>query len=198
MTAGERAERLLEETREVMRQTGLCSAVTIGRVARILAFTILRGNKVLFCGNGGSAADAEHLAAELLVRLRPQVNRQPWPALALTMGVPTLTASANDYGFDQHFARMVEAFGKAGDLLVALSTSGRSPNVVLALQKAKALGLTTVGLLGGTGGEALQLCDHSIVVPSLVTGRIQEAHIAVGHVLCELAEDAILEADGRA
>lgn len=153
---------------------------------------IANGGKLLICGNGGSAADAQHLAAELLVRLRPQVNRDAIPAIALSMDSSTMTACANDYGYDEVYARMVLAFGRKGDVLFGITTSGKSPNVLKALQTARQRGLQTVGFLGGNGGPALGLCDEALVVPSTETGRIQEVHITAGHALMELIEEGLL------
>ncbi|GMA15513.1 glycosyltransferase (plasmid) [Deinococcus metallilatus] len=149
-----------------------------------------RGGKVLVCGNGGSAADAQHFAAELVGRFRID-GRRGLPVLALTADTAMLTAWSNDVGFDDVFARQVEAFGCEGDLLLAISTSGRSPNIVAALQAARARGLTTVALLGGRGGDALALADLPLMVASTDTPRIQEVHILALHLICELVEEQI-------
>jgi len=149
------------------------------------------GGKLFFCGNGGSAADAQHLATELLVRLRPGVERPSWPAVALTLDPAALTAGGNDYGFEEVFARPLRGLGRAGDVLFGITTSGRSPNVLRALETARAMGIVTVGLLGGGGGPARALCDHALVVPSDVTARVQEMHIALGHAVLELLEDRL-------
>ncbi len=151
-----------------------------------------RGGKLLFCGNGGSAADAQHLAAELLVRLRPQVDRPGIPAIALAMDSSSMTACGNDYSYDVFYERMVEALGRPGDVLIGITTSGKSPNVLRALQAARAMGIVTIGLLGGSGGPALAECDLAVVVPSGETGRVQECHITLGHALMELIEDGLL------
>lgn len=147
------------------------------------------GNKVLFCGNGGSAADAQHLAAELVVRLRSKINRPAIGGLALTVDPSIMTAGGNDIGFENVFARGVEAYGKKGDALIGISTSGNSENVIRALQTAKEMGLTTFGLLGSGGGKIKDLCDYSIIVPSNNTPRIQESHIMIGHIWCEIIEE---------
>jgi D-sedoheptulose 7-phosphate isomerase len=162
------------------------------RLADLCIAAIVHGGKLMLCGNGGSAADAQHLAAELLVRLRPQVERDGLPAIALAMDASAITACGNDYSFEIFYERMVRALGRDGDLLIAISTSGRSPNIVRALKAARAIGITTVGLLGGDGGAALADCDDALVVPDRETGRIQEAHIALGHALMELIEDGLL------
>jgi D-sedoheptulose 7-phosphate isomerase len=152
------------------------------------------GGKLFFCGNGGSAADAQHLATEWLVRLRSKVERPSWPAIALTLDPAALTAGGNDYGFDEVFARPLSGLGRAGDVLFAITTSGKSANVLRALETARAMRIVTVGLLGGDGGVARALCDHPLIVPSDVTARIQEAHIALGHAVLELLEDRLVRA----
>lgn len=164
----------------------------IVRIAEACAKAMLGGGKLLLCGNGGSAADAQHLAAELLVRLRPHINRQALPAIALAMDTSSLTATGNDYGFEVHYERMVQALGQPGDVLIGISTSGKSPNVTRALQAARQKRLVTVGLLGGAAQPALAQCDLALVVPSNETGRIQECHITAGHAIMELVEDAVL------
>jgi D-sedoheptulose 7-phosphate isomerase len=146
----------------------------------------------LLCGNGGSAADAQHLAAEMLVRLRPDVNRDGVPAIALAMDPSSMTACGNDYSFEVYFERMTRALGRPGDVLIGITTSGKSPNVIKAMQAARQIGMTTLGLLGGNGGPALAECDMALVVPSTETGRIQEGHIAIGHALMELIEDGLI------
>lgn len=152
---------------------------------------IAAGHKLMFCGNGGSAADAQHLATELLVRLRGTVARNSWPALALTLDPTMLTAAGNDFGFDEIFARPLQGLGRAGDVLFAITTSGRSANILRALQTARQLGITTVGLLGGDGGPARAWCDHALIVPDTETMRIQECHITLGHIILELVEDRL-------
>jgi D-sedoheptulose 7-phosphate isomerase len=147
-----------------------------------------RNGLIMLCGNGGSAADSQHIAAELVVRLNKDVNRRAIKALALTTDSSILTAGGNDYGFDRVFSRQVEAFGSPDDVLIAISTSGTSNNVVMAVEEARSRGVRTIGLLGGTGGTLAALCDTSVVVPSSVTARIQECHILIGHVWCEMIE----------
>jgi len=142
--------------------------------------------KMLFCGNGGSASDAQHIAAELSGRF--YADRPPLYAEALHVNSSFMTAVANDYGYEATYARMVEAAGKKGDILVGISTSGNSPNVVMAIQKAKELGMTTVGFTGKNGGAMRDICDIMICAPSDDTPRIQEAHILVGHIICQLIE----------
>ena len=147
------------------------------------------GNKVLLCGNGGSAADAQHIAAELAGRLR--LERHGLPAIALTVNPSVMTALANDYGYDMVFARQVEALGRKGDVLVGISTSGSSTNVVRALETARTAGLVTVGLVGQDARQMEGLCDHLIEAPTDDTQRIQEIHIAAGHAMCEIVESAL-------
>lgn len=158
----------------------------IGRVADAMIRSFTGGGKVLFCGNGGSAADAQHIAAELSGRF--YFDRQPLFAEALHVNSSYLTAVANDYGYDAVFARLVTAMGKKGDVLVAISTSGNSPNIIKAIEAAKMAGMITVGLTGEKGGKMKELCAHLINVPSNDTPRIQECHILVGHIICELVE----------
>lgn len=161
----------------------------IVRAADLVIAALRAGNKVMFCGNGGSAADAQHLAAELMGRFLR--DRRPLPALALTVDTSALTAIANDYSYEQVFARQLTGLGRPGDVLVAISTSGNSANVVRALEAAPALGVRTVGLTGGGGGRMAPLCEVCIRVPASRSDRIQEMHIAVGHLICGLAEEAI-------
>ncbi len=158
----------------------------------IIVDAIKNGNKVMFCGNGGSAADAQHLAAEMLIRLRPNINRAGMPAIALAQDTSTITACGNDFGFDQLYERMVQALGKEGDVLVAISTSGNSVNIIRAMKQAREVGIRVFGFLGTGGGAALELCDEAFVVPSDNTARIQEVHITAGHALMEYVEDCLL------
>ena len=150
------------------------------------------GGKLMFCGNGGSAADSQHLATEMLIRLRGSVQRASWPAMALTLDPVALTACGNDYGYEQVFERPLRGLGRAGDVLFGITTSGRSSNVVRALQAAREMRIVTVGLLGGTGEPALALCDHVLLVPDAETARVQECHIALGHAVLELLEDRLV------
>lgn len=144
------------------------------------------GGKLLLFGNGGSAGNAQHIAAELVIRY--ETNRAAIAAVALTVDASTLTAAANDLGFDSAFSRQVEALGRPGDVAVGISTSGRSRNVLAALREAKARNLHTTGLIGGDGGEMRALCDAAVVVPSAITARIQEMHILISHMLCKALE----------
>lgn len=145
-------------------------------------------NKILLCGNGGSAADAQHLATEFVIRMDPAIKRPGIPAIALTTDTSMLTAGANDIGYDNVFARAVEALGSRGDVLIGISTSGRSESVNRAVQMARSKGMTTIGFLGNDGGATKDLVDIPIIVPSSDTQRIQEGHITIGHILCALVE----------
>jgi D-sedoheptulose 7-phosphate isomerase len=145
-------------------------------------------NKILLCGNGGSAADAQHLATEFVIRMDPSIKRPAIPAIALTTDTSMLTAGANDIGYDNVFARAVEALGTRGDVLISISTSGRSESVNRAVQTARSKGMTTIGFLGKDGGTTKDLVDIPIIIPSDDTQRIQEGHIAIGHILCALVE----------
>ena len=147
------------------------------------------GNKVLFCGNGGSAADAQHLAAEFSGRF--SYDRPPLPSEALHVNTSYLTAVANDYSFDEVYARIIKGTGKEGDVLIGISTSGNSKNILRALEDADELGMITVGMTGETGGRMKTLCDFLINVPSSDTPRIQESHIMIGHIICEFVESSI-------
>jgi D-sedoheptulose 7-phosphate isomerase len=153
---------------------------------------IRAGGKIMFCGNGGSAADAQHLATELLIRLRGSVVRDSWPALALTLDTTAMSAAVNDFGMENMFSRPLRGLGRSGDVLFGITTSGRSANVLNALQAAREMGIITVGLLGGDGGPALPLCDFSLVVPDSETARIQECHITLGHAVLTLLEDRLV------
>lgn len=161
----------------------------VAEAAAVVTAALKNGRKVLLCGNGGSASDAQHIAAELAGRLR--LEREGLPAIALTVNPSVMTALSNDYGYDMVFARQVEALGRKGDILVAISTSGGSPNVVKALEAAGERGLVRVGLMGSGGGAMEPLCEHPIKAPVHDTQRVQEIHIAVGHAICELVESEL-------
>jgi D-sedoheptulose 7-phosphate isomerase len=162
----------------------------IVQVAKLIASAFREGHKVLLFGNGGSATDAAHIAAEFVGRYHRE--RAPLPAIALATDIAAITCIANDYGYDELFARQVRAHGQKGDLAIAISTSGNSPNVLKGVDAAKAGGLTTVAWTGGTGGKLAGMVDFAFVVPSTVTARIQESHMTLGHVLCELTEEELL------
>jgi len=181
----------LIESSKVMTKIAETCLTDIKSSAETMAICLKSGGKILFCGNGGSAADAQHIATELVVRLTSELDRKALFALALTTNSSILTAGANDYGFDKVFSRQVEAYGNSGDVLVGISTSGNSENVIHAVHEAKKSGLLTIGLLGGTGGKLKPLVDTAIVVPGTKVTRIQEGHCAIGHILCLLIEKII-------
>ncbi len=161
----------------------------IEKAARLVYDCLKKGNKVLFFGNGGSASDSQHLAAEIVGRYERE--RRGFPAIALTTDTSILTAVANDYGYDRIFERQIEALGVKGDVAFGISTSGNSKNVLLGVEKAKALGLATVGFSGRDGGALGRIVDLSIVVPSAKTARIQESHIMIGHIICERVDELL-------
>jgi D-sedoheptulose 7-phosphate isomerase len=161
----------------------------IESAGRMICETLGNGNKILLCGNGGSAADAQHIAAELVGRY--EQHRRAFPAIALTTDTSALTAISNDYGYEEVFARQVAGLAVAGDLLIAISTSGHSPNVVKAAQNARALGCKTIALTGCSGAPLASECDLAVVVPSERTARVQEAHITIGHIWCEMVDQVL-------
>lgn len=179
----------LSESAQVKREFAECCSDSVIDVAELLISAVHRQQRILLCGNGGSAADAQHIAAELVARLRKE--RRAIPALALSTNTSTLTALANDYDFSKVFVRQVEAFGSLGDVLIGISTSGNSENVLKAMVFAKQRGLKTVALTGGSGGKMAAVADLSIIVPSTSVQRIQEVHITVGHILCDLIEQSL-------
>jgi D-sedoheptulose 7-phosphate isomerase len=158
----------------------------LARAAEATAVAMKRGRKLMVAGNGGSAADAQHLVAEFVSRLVE--DRPAMRAVALTTDTSILTAVANDYGYEHTFARQIEALGQRGDVFIGISTSGRSPNILAALELCRELGITTLGLTGGSGGKMGPLCDHLIRIPSDVTMYIQQAHLAIEHIFCKLVE----------
>jgi D-sedoheptulose 7-phosphate isomerase len=162
---------------------------TVAKVSEILVDALEQGNKLLLCGNGGSAADAQHIAAEFVGRFA--FNRPALPALALSVNTSCVTAIGNDYGFDLVFSRQIEALARPGDVCIGISTSGNSPNVLCAMATARKMKLHTVGLTGAAGGKLKSAAEHCICVPSNDTPRIQECHILIGHVISELVEQTI-------
>lgn len=175
----------LSERADIMRSLDGQTAA-IERTVDAIVAAIGKGGRVFFFGNGGSAAQAQHFAAELSGRF--MLDRPAWGGIALTVDTSALTAIANDYGFDQVFARQLEGFVKPGDVAVALTTSGKSPNVVKGLRAAREKGATTIAITGGDGGPIAELADITIRGPSGPSWRVQEGHLAIGHILCELAE----------
>jgi len=163
----------------------------IMKAADLILRALLNKKKILLCGNGGSAADAQHIAAELVIRMRHDLDRPAIPAIALTTDTSALTAGGNDLGFENIFARQVEALGNEGDVLIGITTSGNSENVIRAFEVANKRGLVTIGFLGGNGGRARTVCQLPIIVPSTDTQRIQEGHITIGHIICALVEQEL-------
>jgi len=176
--------------RKVIEDDG---AIALEKIGNDIIASILAGNKLLICGNGGSASDAQHLAAEMLVRLRSNNNREGVPAISLALDTSTITACGNDFGFDALYERMVSAIGNSGDVLMGISTTGNSKNVIRAMIAARKLGIKVVGFLGSGGGDAAKWCDEAFIVPSDNTGRVQEVHITAGHAVMEYVEDQLLE-----
>lgn len=163
----------------------------IDKSINIICESLKNKGKIIFCGNGGSAADAQHLVAELLIRLKPTKNRKSLPAISLALDTSTLTACGNDYNFDYIFSRPLESLGNKEDVLIAISTSGNSKNIINALKVAKKKGIKSIGFLGNSGGKSKKLCNISLVVPSKETARIQECHIFLGHHILEMVENKI-------
>ncbi|MFA7360306.1 MAG: D-sedoheptulose 7-phosphate isomerase [Candidatus Kapaibacterium sp.] len=160
----------------------------IMKASEMILETIKSGNKLMLCGNGGSAADSQHLATEFMIRLSHDIKRKAIPAIALSTDSSNLTAGGNDIGFDNIFARNIEGIGREGDLLIGISTSGNSKNIIKAVLISKSMGIKTICLLGSGGGKLKDECDLPIVVPSDNVQRIQESHITIGHILCEITE----------
>ena len=186
----ERIEKIVAESVEVKRRYFAEHGADVAHAASIIADCFGGGRKLLLLGNGGSAADAQHIAGEFINRFH-HTERRALPALALSTDGGVLTCIGNDTGFENVFARQVEALGSAGDVCLAISTSGNSPNVVKAIEQARARGLKVIGMLGRDGGRCAQLCDLALIVESNDTQRIQETHNLIGHVLCELVELAL-------
>jgi D-sedoheptulose 7-phosphate isomerase len=184
-----RIRQMFDESARLTAEFADREAVRIVATARRMAEALRGGGKLLFCGNGGSAADAQHLAAEFVNRFLRE--RAALAAIALTTDTSVLTSIGNDYGFDRVFARQVEALGRPGDVLIAFSTSGNSANVLRAVLAARGLGVWTLGVTGGDGGDLARTAHEAFIVPSRETPRIQEVHITLGHALCELAEELL-------
>ena len=180
----------LLDSAEIKRQTAANCAESIAKAADLIAGCFLSGDKVLLCGNGGSAADCQHMAAEFVSRFSKDLDRRALPAIALTTDTSFLTGFGNDFGFEGIFGRQVEALGSPGDILIAISTSGNSPNVIRAVEAARKGSMITIALTGN-GGRLSAIAEVPITVPSTDTQYIQEAHLAVEHILCELVEFAL-------
>jgi D-sedoheptulose 7-phosphate isomerase len=191
--AGARTEALLRESARTKEAVIAHSIPDIVEAARVVAEAMANGRKLMICGNGGSAADSQHIAAEFVSVLSQNFPRLGLPALALTTDSSLLTASANDFGFDGIFSRQVQALGLVGDVLLGITTSGNSKNVLAAVTYAKANRIKTVALTGGNNGKIDGLVDIAIRVPSTNTQHIQESHIAIGHILCDLVERSLFQ-----
>ena len=185
----EHVVKAFDDSAEVKRRFARDHADRIVEVARLIGRAFKEGHKILLFGNGGSSTDASHIAAEFVGRYHR--DRAPLPAIALGTDMAALTCIANDYEYAEIFARQVRAHGQKGDIAIAISTSGNSTNVLRGVEAAREIGLTTVGWTGGKGGKLASLVDHCFIVPSTVTARIQESHITLGHVLCELIEEDV-------
>jgi len=181
----------LTESAETKHKIKDQSIESIIKAVDLLSACFKNGNKLLLCGNGGSAADCQHIATELMIRLNHNIQRPALPAIALTTDTSNLTAGGNDIGFENVFARNVEGLGTKGDVLLAISTSGNSPNVVKAAEMAHKKEMKVIGFLGGNGGKLKDIVNLPIVIPSLNVQRIQEGHITVAHIICELVEDKL-------
>jgi D-sedoheptulose 7-phosphate isomerase len=183
-------ESLTESSETKLKIIDECSEDIIS-ASELIINAFRSGNKLLLCGNGGSAADCQHIAAELVIRMSHKIKRPALPAIALTTDTSYLTAGGNDIGFENVFARGVEGLGSAGDVLLAISTSGNSGNVIKAVEMAKSKGMKTIGFLGGNGGKLKLIVDKPIVIPSSNVQRIQEGHITVAHIICEIIEEEL-------
>ncbi|MFH1622431.1 MAG: D-sedoheptulose 7-phosphate isomerase [Candidatus Omnitrophota bacterium] len=185
----EKIKNILKESIAVKEKLLKESIADIKSIAELCSKTIQNGGKLIFCGNGGSAADSQHLAAELVVRFKK--NRKSLPAIALTTNTSILTAIGNDFGFDMVFSRQLESQANKNDLLFAISTSGKSKNISEVVKKAKEIGMKTIAFTGENGKEFARACHLSFIAPSSDTARIQESHICVGHIICEIIEDTL-------
>jgi D-sedoheptulose 7-phosphate isomerase len=183
---------MMTKSADLKRRIATELADAVVRAVDACETSLRGGGKLMFCGNGGSAADSQHLATEMLIRLRSSVERDSIAALALTLDQAALTACGNDYGYERVFERPLRGLGRRGDVLFGITTSGRSPNVIRALDAAREMGIVTIGLLGGSGEPAASRCDHVLLVPDTETARIQECHIALGHAVLELLEDRLI------
>jgi D-sedoheptulose 7-phosphate isomerase len=182
-------EKIFAESIEVKQETLKKNVSAIIHAAEAIISALKGGHKVLLCGNGGSAADSQHIAAEFVGRF--QKERKAWPAIALTTDTSALTALGNDYTFDIVFSRQIQALGQKGDVLIAISTSGNSKNVLEAVKQAKAMGISTIGVTGGKGGQLAANSDIPIIAASSKTARIQESHLVIFHSICELVENSL-------
>ncbi|MGE5363060.1 MAG: SIS domain-containing protein [Bacteroidota bacterium] len=184
------AESLTESSEVKLAILSECSD-DILEAATMVSSSIGQGNKILLCGNGGSAADCQHIAAEFMIRLSHKLQRPAIPAIALTTDTSNLTAGGNDIGFENVFSRLVEGLGREGDILLAISTSGNSPNIIRAAETARTRNMRVIAFLGGNGGKLKDISDLPLVIPSNNTQRIQEGHITVAHIICEIVEEEL-------
>lgn len=187
----ERIKDILIESIQVKEEILRNQIVSIRDIAQLMIDCLKKDGKVIVFGNGGSASDSQHIAAELVGRFKK--DRSALAGIALTTNTSVLTSLANDYGYDVVFARQVEALGKKNDVVLGISTSGKAKNVALGIKQAKKMGIKTVALSGGDGGEIVKLADVSLVVPSKITARIQEAHITIAHIICEMIEQELCQ-----
>lgn len=183
----------LRESSEVKLEIEKKCRADVFKAVDLIKEAYKNGKKVLLCGNGGSAADCQHIATELMIRLSHDVNRPALPAIALTTDTSNLTAGGNDIGFENVFARSIEGLGNEGDVLIAISTSGNSGNIIKAVEKAHDKKINVIGFLGGSGGKLKGLVDLPVIIPSNNTQRIQEGHITIAHIICELVERELYE-----
>lgn len=189
----EQIKKALKNSAELKLQIANTMSEQVSEAAKLISSAIKNGRKVMLCGNGGSAADSQHLAAEMVVRLTGKFNRKALAGMALTTDPSILTAASNDFGFENVFSRQVEAHGVEGDILVAISTSGNSPNVIKAVEAAKKMNIVTIGFLGNDGGKLGSLVDLALIVPSEDTQRVQEAHITIGHIIIQTVENRLFK-----
>jgi D-sedoheptulose 7-phosphate isomerase len=175
------------ETIEKLLSPKVCN--DIAQVANVVLDAFIQGKKVFICGNGGSAADAQHIAAEFVVRFLPNSKRPPLPMISLTTDSSVLTACGNDFGYDKIFSQQLHALASPGDVVILITTSGNSNNLLEAAKHANSYGITTIGLLGGNGGSIKKLCRYNVTVPAKKTARIQECHILIGHIICQTVEN---------
>ncbi len=182
-------EQIFAQSIGVKQETLKVNLPKIVESAQTIIDALNNNHKLFFCGNGGSAADSQHIAAEFVGRF--QKERKAWPAIALTTDTSALTALGNDYSFDIVFSRQLQALGQPGDVLIAITTSGNSKNVLEAVKEAKKMGIKTIGVTGGTGGSLVTLCDITLIAASPITARIQESHLVIFHSICELVENAL-------
>jgi D-sedoheptulose 7-phosphate isomerase len=186
-----RIEEILLESIQVKEELLRSNIGQIKDIADLMIESLKKNGKVILFGNGGSAADSQHIAAEFVGRFKK--DRSALAAIALTTNTSIITSLANDYGYEVVFAKQIEALGQKNDIAVGISTSGKAKNVALGIKQAKKMGIRTVALVGGDGGELAKLADTSLVVPSSVTARVQEAHITIGHIICELVEQTLCQ-----